>query len=957
MNFLNKKYPQLPKPSPWNKHGFNRFYFNKKEGNIDYTFYIDIRNGNKIILRQKEMCKWYSKFPSREEIINFLNEIGNQYVHFERPQFNRFKQSDVNLDLFKERKPQITRFLIGKIPSTVHVNLKLIKVQDLEKYDSLYTIANIIIKKLFENYNIIAFFKIQETDIYYNRKDNTIHLYILNQISTKMKIIKLLETAIKKKITLLNETFNEEIKSIEYALYIKSFFDAILYPIKFKFDTENFSPKKVIVYELFENYLYYYIDLDIEYEPESMEVISKAVKGKRVLGEDRSGKFRKYMLREITDCPINGHLKSKEYLENFIPWIRDQFFQAGKSKQKSENVEWTLEDLWRELSKIPLPKNDKIAIVTNISKYRAKELYFPASRLFISKSYIPSKAERAKDIQEVKKELLALLENVSKKIEKLNIPLEIVLLHEVIPKYYDLMEAPFIIQFAEGKEVELKRKKTNPYYLNLIPQELLKNDQGYKPIAGKFNFSIIFLLPDNMDDDEKLYFEKIQKSLFNNMKKYKLASTVEGLPSIKYTWNNKDIIQNKKNIWAQNFNNEIKPKLKEINEKIKETDKIVLVLLGLREIGTISMIFKREMENLFYDLLKKELSTLNFNIIQGIKYEKRELKKGEKKNNNGQKITEKTTKLPTLLYTAALENIARNNPNSQIAERIKNGILFTSKFPFGTADENHVEEAIDMIAGFDASKIEGVESTEPRGATIAMIDPYGRQIKTDFIENALTHTGVISEKAVRNLINKSIDIQDKILNESYKRKPVKVNKSSLDYFLYNNPNLPRRIFFFYDGRLLGKQVESFITIYKELKKTNSLMPDMYFFEVLKSHPLRNYLYNENIIKNVPFGTIVLLNNQEMLITKHIYPKKDPMVQARLYRFKMVIKQHSEQLISNIISEKVLYRIGLRLFQTAFFNTGKSGRPLKDSKVIHESHKLSKEFAEKPESIGILHYKE
>lgn len=42
---------------------------------------------------------------------------------------------------------------------------------------------------------------------------------------------------------------------------------------------------------------------------------------------------------------------------------------------------------------------------------------------------------------------------------------------------------------------------------------------------------------------------------------------------------------------------------------------------------------------------------------------------------------------------------------------------------------------------------------------------------------------------------------------------------------------------------------------------------------------------------------------------------------------------------------------------ALFNTGKSGMPLKETKVIHESHKLSQEFAEKPDSIGILHYKE
>jgi hypothetical protein len=62
-------------------------------------------------------------------------------------------------------------------------------------------------------------------------------------------------------------------------------------------------------------------------------------------------------------------------------------------------------------------------------------------------------------------------------------------------------------------------------------------------------------------------------------------------------------------------------------------------------------------------------------------------------------------------------------------------------------------------------------------------------------------------------------------------------------------------------------------------------------------------------------------------------------------------------VNNSISDVELINIAVQLFQSTLFNTGKSGRPLKDSFVIHESHKLSQEFASKSNAIGILHYKD
>ena len=60
---LNNKFPQLPKPTYWEKHGKKRFYFNKEESNQDYTFFIDLTVSGKIELRQKPSTLWHSAYP------------------------------------------------------------------------------------------------------------------------------------------------------------------------------------------------------------------------------------------------------------------------------------------------------------------------------------------------------------------------------------------------------------------------------------------------------------------------------------------------------------------------------------------------------------------------------------------------------------------------------------------------------------------------------------------------------------------------------------------------------------------------------------------------------------------------------------------------------------------------------------------------------------------------------
>ena len=65
-------------------------------------------------------------------------------------------------------------------------------------------------------------------------------------------------------------------------------------------------------------------------------------------------------------------------------------------------------------------------------------------------------------------------------------------------------------------------------------------------------------------------------------------------------------------------------------------------------------------------------------------------------------------------------------------------------------------------------------------------------------------------------------------------------------------------------------------------KTNDLMPEIYLFEILKSHSLRNYLERDGKIENIPFGTAAILNNKELLITSHFLIKKHPMIKTILY---------------------------------------------------------------------------
>jgi len=198
--------------------------------------------------------------------------------------------------------------------------------------------------------------------------------------------------------------------------------------------------------------------------------------------------------------------------------------------------------------------------------------------------------------------------------------------------------------------------------------------------------------------------------------------------------------------------------------------------------------------------------------------------------------------------------------------------------------------------------------------------------------------------------------QETILKESYLCDPKKVQKGRLEYYFTQNPNLPRRILFIYDGDILKEQRNTFLQVYKELAPSYPTMPEIIFLEVLKSHKVRAYLDNGDSIRDFPFGVLGLLSNREFLLINHQWPR-DTLLVPVFYRFRLRLSKDIPDHISTEIPRDELTRIGLQLFQPSIFNTGKGGRPLRLTKVIHESHKLSREFAEKPDSMGVLWYKE
>ncbi len=75
MEKVLKQFPNISKPKFWEKHGKKRFYFNRKEIDQDYTFFIDVTNLNDIELRQKPNSSWHPSYPNKQELIQFISQL------------------------------------------------------------------------------------------------------------------------------------------------------------------------------------------------------------------------------------------------------------------------------------------------------------------------------------------------------------------------------------------------------------------------------------------------------------------------------------------------------------------------------------------------------------------------------------------------------------------------------------------------------------------------------------------------------------------------------------------------------------------------------------------------------------------------------------------------------------------------------------------------------------------
>ena len=850
--------------------------------------------------------------------------------------FNRFnlKPSDPEyiLPIFQGGLPLIPRFYIGKINSNFKVLKKIIRIPPNISVSNVWRLAHGLIRKLLENKSIFSFFRVIGPT---EPKDNHyIHLFLESKCEVNSKDIdsfiidtfnSLISDAKFSVELIVTKDFVEEVinkENIEkYGKIIKTFFDALVYKIRYKMKEGEY--RTTIHYEIIDANLYYFVDIGASFhgkgEPASKEDLGKFIYG------DLQKTNKKFRLVKITDCLVTEHLNLPEYID-FLKYSRNTFENKGYTRKKNGANDWTIKDYWNKINEIDIPDNDIITIVEGNNE---KRLFFPFTRLFKVKNLEIPKHIRYEAIQNAKEELLKILETSMEKLKNSTPTVEILPLRQVTPKYLDLTINPMIIEFANEELVKIERNQNDPNKLNRIPQELLKDKSGvYQPLAGKFDFLLIPIIPDDLSKIHKENVKKLLKDIASSFSGYNLSNKVEISEEIRYKSDKQDVYNRKHSIWGTIFTSQIAPQLMAINKLLTSKKIIALPLIGLRAMGTSSQLFKYYLQNEFYKLLQKDLSKTNFSVIQSFLVDEYKPYKG--------------SKLAVMLYKNSLFNIAANRPNSKIAQRIQNGILFKLRYPFGTRDISRPIESIEMQAGFDASKVWGVEHSKPRGAVVVMLDPYGKQVRSKFIRDARTHKGLISESVVRELIVEILQHQHQLFDRGIR----------------NYMDLPKKIIFLFDGDINNQQEKLFIKVYRELIESREypILPEFIILEVLKSHPIRMYLLKNSNISDVPFGVMAMLNDKEFAIKSHIWSKRS-MAQPQLYRFKMSLSQRFKGEVRYSILNNEMVNIAVQLFQSTLFNTGKSGRPLKESFVIHESHKLSQEFASKASSIGVLYYKD
>jgi len=496
---LRKKFPQFSNPRHWDQYNHDRYYFNKIENNTDFTFYIDFTRENKAFVNNKKGCTWYHNYPPIQEVIRFVNQFLEEPIRdfFSTEKFNRFNlvEENNNLSVFQGNLPHTTRFYIGEINNQLDIFQVIMRPSKLEEY-SHRSYASKIIRDLFIENHIISFYSLREAE---NDNDSDLlYFYFINTPNFKSNLIinKLRENG-----EIVNQ-LQEKIETIDHLNEIKTFFDSTLYELKFKFKSQDMEPMKSTGFELCNEEIYFYLDLDAKFFSKGRNV-NKDDEGKQILGESSYGNLKKYVLREITSKIVVEHLDSEEY-RKFQADIRHRFIEEGYL-DLADNP--TIYDYWAVLQKIDISKEDKISIVSLASKFKENILLYPSSKLFIQEKEDILKTTRFNALQDIKRETYKKLKEMKSILSEINAPINILLLQELIPEYIDLMKYPFVVEFANEKELELRRDQNDPTLLEEIPQEFMRITDGYAPLAGKYNFLLLPIVPNDLTKERNFRFD------------------------------------------------------------------------------------------------------------------------------------------------------------------------------------------------------------------------------------------------------------------------------------------------------------------------------------------------------------------------------------------------------------------------------------------------------------------
>ena len=174
---------------------------------------------------------------------------------FKTSDFNRFglkeQDSEYTLPIFQGGMALVPRFYIGKILLELNTLKKIIKIpQDMPK-NIEWKLGHGLTRKLLEQHQLFTFFRVISQSEY--DKNRYIHLFIvpqqkLDSMEFNNLIIKILNEIVKNKLFSLKALVNNDFIKVtitsgnidSYVNNIKTFFDAIVYKLRYRMESEKF---------------------------------------------------------------------------------------------------------------------------------------------------------------------------------------------------------------------------------------------------------------------------------------------------------------------------------------------------------------------------------------------------------------------------------------------------------------------------------------------------------------------------------------------------------------------------------------------------------------------------------------------------------------------------------------------------------------------------------------------